>query len=43
VHYIEVHYDNDDEDVYEDATLDASLEQSHKASDSCACDGQLDG
>jgi hypothetical protein len=26
VHYIEVHYDSDDEDVYEDAALDASLE-----------------
>jgi len=26
VHYIEVHYDSDDEDLYEDAALDASLE-----------------
>jgi hypothetical protein len=40
VHYIEVHYDSDEEDEYEDEALDASLEQSQ---DSCAFDGQLDG
>jgi hypothetical protein len=39
VHYIEVHYDSDEEDVYEDAALDASLEQSQ---DSCTSDGQLE-
>jgi hypothetical protein len=39
VHYIEVHYDSDEKDVYEDAALDASLEQSQ---DSCAFDGQSD-
>jgi hypothetical protein len=37
VHYIEVHYDSDEEDVYEDVALDASLEHSQ---DSCASDGQ---
>jgi hypothetical protein len=36
VHYIEVHYNSDEEDVYEDVALDASLEHSH---DSCASDG----
>jgi hypothetical protein len=40
VHYIEVHYDSDDEDVYEVAFFDTSLEQ---AIDSCASNGQLDG
>jgi hypothetical protein len=40
VHYTEVHYDNDEEDEYEDEALDASLEQSQ---DSCAFVGQLDG
>jgi hypothetical protein len=39
VHYIEVHYDSDEEDVYEDVALDASLKQSQ---DSCASDGQLE-
>jgi hypothetical protein len=34
VHYIEVHYDSGDKDVYEDAALDASLEQSHEATNS---------
>jgi hypothetical protein len=33
-HIIEVHYDSDDE-VCEDATIDAYLEQSDYASDSC--------
>jgi hypothetical protein len=33
-HIIEVHYDNEDK-VYEDATIDAYLEQSDDASDSC--------
>jgi hypothetical protein len=34
-HIIEVHYDSEDEEVYEDATVDAYLEQSDDASDSC--------
>ena len=33
-HIIEVHYDSEDE-VYEDAAIDAYLEQSDDASDSC--------
>jgi hypothetical protein len=39
VHYIEVHYDSDEEDVYEDVALDASSEQSQ---DSWASDGLLE-
>jgi hypothetical protein len=43
VHIIEVHYDNEDEEMYVNATIDAYLEQSDKASNSCASEGQLDG
>jgi hypothetical protein len=32
---IEVHYDSEDEEVYEDAMIDAYLEHSDDASDSC--------
>jgi hypothetical protein len=39
VHYIEVNYDSDEEDVYEDVTVYASLEQSQ---DSYASDGNLE-
>jgi hypothetical protein len=42
MHYIEVHYKNYDEYGYEDAALDASLEQCHEATNSCAFDGQFD-
>jgi hypothetical protein len=34
-HIIEVHYDSEDEEVYEDAVIYAYLEQSDDASDSC--------
>jgi hypothetical protein len=43
VHIVEVHYDSEDEEMHEDATIDAYLEQSDEASDSCASEGQLDG
>jgi hypothetical protein len=43
VHIIEVHYDNEDEEMHGDATIDAYLEQSDEASDSCASEGQLVG
>ena len=43
VHIVEVHYDSEDEEVQENATTDAYLEQSDEASDSCASEGQLDG
>jgi hypothetical protein len=43
VHIVEVHYDSEDEEMYEDATVDAYLEQFDDASDSCASEGQLDG
>jgi hypothetical protein len=43
VHIVEVHYDSEDEDMYEDATVDAYLEQFDDASDSCASEGQLEG
>jgi hypothetical protein len=34
-HIIEVHYDSEDEEVYEDVAIDAYLEHSDDASDSC--------
>jgi hypothetical protein len=34
-HIIEVHYDSEDEEMYEDATIDSYLEQFDEASDSC--------
>jgi hypothetical protein len=43
VHIVEVHYDSEDEELREDATIDTYLEQSNEASDSCAFEGQLDG
>jgi hypothetical protein len=43
VHIVEVHYDSEDEEMHVNATIDAYLEQSDKASDSCASEGQLDG
>jgi hypothetical protein len=43
VHIVEVHYDNEDEEMNVNATIDAYLEQSDKASDSCASEGQLYG
>jgi hypothetical protein len=43
VHIVEVHYDSEDEEMHEDATIDAYLEQSDEASDFYASDGQLDG
>ena len=39
VHIVEVHYDNEDEEMHVNATIDAYLEQSDKASDSCASEG----
>jgi hypothetical protein len=41
VHIVEVHYDSEDEEVHENATTDAYLEQSDEASDSCASEGQF--
>jgi hypothetical protein len=38
-----VHLNNEDEEMHVNATIDAYLEQSDKASDSCASEGQLDG
>jgi hypothetical protein len=35
-HIIEVHYDNEDEEMRDDATIDSYLEQFEEASDSCA-------
>ena len=43
MHIVEVHYDSEDEEVHENATTDAYLEQSDEASNSCASEGQLDG
>jgi hypothetical protein len=43
VHIVEVHYNNVDEEMHEDETIYAYLEQSNEASDSCASQGQLDG
>jgi hypothetical protein len=43
VHIVEVHYNSEDEEMHEDATIDAYLKQSDEASDSYASDGQLDG
>ena len=43
VHIVEVHYDSEDEEMHEDATIDAYLEQFDEASDSCAFEHQLDG
>ena len=43
VHIVEVHYDSEDEEVHENATIDAYLEQSDEASDYYASEGQLDG
>jgi len=40
---IEMHYDSEDDEVHEDATIDAYLEQSDDASDPCALEGQWDG
>jgi hypothetical protein len=36
VHIVEIHYDSEDEEVHENATANAYLEQSDEASDSCA-------
>jgi hypothetical protein len=41
VHIVEVHYDSEDEEMHEDATIGAYLEQSNEASDSYASDGFL--
>jgi len=35
-HIIEVHYDNEDEEMHGDATIDSYLEQFEEAIDSCA-------
>jgi hypothetical protein len=43
VHIVEVHYDNQDEEIHVNATIDAYLEQSDKASDSRTFKGQLYG
>jgi hypothetical protein len=43
VHTVEVHYDSEDEEMHVNETIDAYLEQSNKASDSCASEGQLYG
>ena len=43
MHIVEVHYDSEDEEMHEDATIDAYLVQSNEASDSFTSDGQLDG
>jgi hypothetical protein len=43
VHIVEVHYDSEDEEMHVNATIDAYLEQSDKASGSCTSKGQLDG
>jgi hypothetical protein len=43
VHIVEVHYDNEDEEMHVNATIDAYLEQSDKGSESCASEGQLEG
>jgi hypothetical protein len=43
VHIVEVHYDSEDKEVYEDAQIYAYLEQSDDTSDSCASKGQLVG
>jgi hypothetical protein len=37
-----VHYDSEDEELWEEATIDAYLEQSDERSDSCSFEGQLD-
>jgi hypothetical protein len=39
VHIVEVHYDSEDEEMHEDATIDAYLEQFDEASDPYAFDG----
>jgi hypothetical protein len=43
VHIVEVHYESEDEEMHVNATIDAYLEQSDKASGSYASKGQLDG
>jgi hypothetical protein len=43
VHIVEVHYDSENEEMHVNATIDAYLEQSNKASGPCAFEGQLDG
>jgi hypothetical protein len=43
VHIVEVHYDSEDEEMHVNETIDTYLEQSDKASDSCAPEGHLDG
>jgi hypothetical protein len=43
VHIVEVHYDSEDEEMHENATIDAYLVQSNEASDSYTSEGQLDG
>jgi hypothetical protein len=43
VHIVEVHYDREDEEMHVNATIDAYLENSDKASESCASEGQLYG
>jgi len=42
-HIVEVHYDSEDEEMHENATIDAYLELPDEASESYAFDGQLDG
>jgi hypothetical protein len=39
VHNVEVHYDSEDEEMHQNAGIDAYLEQSVEASDSCASEG----
>jgi hypothetical protein len=43
VHIVEVQYDNEDEEMHVNATIDAYLEQSDKGSESCTSEGQLEG
>jgi hypothetical protein len=43
VHIVEVHYDNEDEEMHVNATIYAYLEKSDKGSESCASEGQLEG
>jgi hypothetical protein len=43
VHIVEVHYDNEDEEMHVNATIDAYLEKSDNGSESCAYEGQFEG
>ena len=43
MHNVELHYDSEDEEMHVNATIDAYLERSDKASDSCTSKGQLYG